>query len=44
MKKENIVEDLTEILGEKNVKLDENMAKHSSFKAGGNAEIFVGNK
>lgn len=41
MKKENIVEDLTEILGEKNVKLDENMAKHSSFKAGGNAEIFV---
>ena len=34
-------EDLEEIAGEKNVKQNEPMKNHTSFKVGGNADYFV---
>lgn len=38
---ESIYHGLCEIIGKENVLTDENMAKHTTFKAGGNAKYFV---
>ena len=32
---------LREILGDKNVFIDEDMSKHTSFKTGGKADVFI---
>ena len=41
MKIEKCAQLLKEIVGEDNVKTNENMAKHTTFKVGGKADIFV---
>ena len=41
MEIEKIAQLLKEIVGEDNVKTNESMAKHTTFKVGGNADIFV---
>ena len=38
---ESIYQKLCEIVAKDNVLIDENMAKHTSFKVGGNAKYFV---
>lgn len=38
---ENFYNKLTEFMDSKDIYLNENMSKHTSFKAGGNAKIFV---
>lgn len=35
------IEDIEEIVGRENVLLDEPMSKHTSFRTGGNAEIYI---
>lgn len=35
------IEDIKEIVGRENVLLDEPMSKHTSFRTGGNAEIYI---
>lgn len=37
----NIVEDLKKIAGNENVRENESMAKHTTFRIGGNADVFV---
>ena len=41
MEKQKALSDIIEFIPKENVKLDEPMSKHTSFKTGGNAEIFV---
>lgn len=41
MEKQKVLSDIIEFIPKENVKLDEPMSKHTSFKTGGNAEIFV---
>ena len=41
MEKQKVLSDIIEFIPKENVKLDEPMSKHTSFKKGGNAEIFV---
>ena len=41
LEKQKALSDIIEFIPKENVKLDEPMSKHTSFKTGGNAEIFV---
>lgn len=41
LSKESIYKDFIQEISEKNVLIDEPMSKHTSFKTGGNADIFV---
>ena len=41
LEKQKVLSDIIEFIPKENVKLDEPMSKHTSFKTGGNAEIFV---
>ena len=41
LEKQKIMEDITKFISKDNIKLDEPMSKHTSFKTGGNAEIYV---
>lgn len=38
---ENLIDGLSRIIGKENIKLDEPMAKHTTFKIGGPAQVFV---
>lgn len=38
---ENLIDGLSRIVGKENIKLDEPMAKHTTFKIGGPAQVFV---
>lgn len=38
---ENIINEYKKLLGEKNIKISEPMSKHTTFRIGGNADIFV---
>lgn len=41
LEKQKIKEDIIEFISKENIKLDEPMSKHTSFKTGGNAEVFA---
>ena len=41
LEKQKIKEDIIEFFSKENIKLDEPMSKHTSFKTGGNAEVFA---
>ena len=41
LEKHKIKEDIIEFISKENIKLDEPMSKHTSFKTGGNAEVFA---
>ena len=41
MEKQKVLSDIIEFIPKENVKLDEPMSKHTSFKTGGNAEFYI---
>ena len=41
LNKQDIIQDLRKIVSKENIKLDEPMSKHTSFKTGGPAEYFI---
>ena len=41
LNKQDIIQDLRKIVSKENIKLDEPMSKHTSFKTGGPAEFFI---
>ena len=41
LEKQKIKEDIIQFISKENIKLDEPMSKHTSFKTGGNAEVFA---
>ena len=41
MEKQKILSDLIKFIPKENIKLDEPMSKHTSFKTGGNADFFI---
>ena len=39
--KQKLLSDLIKIIPEENIKLEEPMSKHTSFKTGGNADFYI---